>query len=218
MNKKHISEQIIKYCLKMEKDGLTSGTGGNISVKNENRIYITPSGIDYSELIPEYISELDEDGNFLGIGKRPSSEREFHSKIYKTRPDVKSIVHTHSTYACVLGCLKKELPPVHYLVASAGKKVPVAGYAGFGTKELADEICSVISDSNAVFMANHGLVSVGKTLYQAYSTALYIEFVSKVYVISLSCGKPFELDENEIADAVERIDSYLGSKKNLWDK
>jgi len=210
MNKKNIAEQIIKYCLEMEKDGLTSGTGGNISIKNDNKIYITPSGIDYNELMPEDISELDEYGNFSGIGKPPSSEKEFHFKIYKTRPDVKSIVHTHSTYACVLGCLKKELPPIHYLVAAAGKKVPVAGYAGFGTKELADEICSVIHDSNAVFMANHGLVSVGKTLYQAYSTALYIEFVSKVYIISLSCGKPFELDDNQIGDAIKRIGSYLG--------
>jgi L-fuculose-phosphate aldolase len=210
MNRKDICEQIIKYCLKMEKDNLTSGTGGNISVKHGNKIYITPSGIEYNELETKDISELDEDGNFSGVGKPPSSEKEFHSRIYKLRPDVKSIVHTHSTYACVLGCLKKELPPIHYLVAAAGRKVPVADYAGFGSRELANEICSVILDSNAVFMANHGLVSVGKTLYQAYQTALYIEFVSKVYVISLSCGKPFELDDNQIDDAIKRIESYLG--------
>ncbi|MDY0133029.1 MAG: class II aldolase/adducin family protein [Desulforegulaceae bacterium] len=210
MNKKEIGNEIIKYCLKMKKDGLTFGTGGNISVFLDNKIYITPSGIEYEELLAEDISELDENGNFLGKGKPPSSEKDFHSKIYKTRSDVKSIVHTHSVYASALGCLKKELPPIHYLVASAGKKVPVADYAGFGTKELGDNICSLILDTNAVFMANHGLVAVGKNLYQAYSTALHIEFASKVYLISLSYGKPFELDEVQIEDAVDKIANYLG--------
>ena len=208
---KNIKEEIVKFCHKMQKDGLTSGTGGNISVSEDNKIYITPSGVNYESLLPKDISELDKDGNFLEKGKPPSSEKGFHAKIYKKRPDVKSIVHTHSTYACVLACLKKELPPIHYLVAAAGKKVPVAEYAGFGTKELADNICSEIGDSNAVFMANHGLLSVGKTLSQAYLTALYIEFASKIYVISLSCGKPFELDNMQIEDAVKRIGNYIGN-------
>ncbi|MGE4520149.1 MAG: class II aldolase/adducin family protein [Desulfobacteraceae bacterium] len=207
---KDIKNQIVRYCLKMQKDGLTSGTGGNISVLHDNKIYITPSGVEYESLLPDDISELDSNGNFFGKGKPPSSEKGFHAKIYRTRPDVKSIVHTHSTYACVLACLKKELPPVHYLVASAGKKVPVAEYAGFGTDELADNICSSIGEFNAVLMANHGLLSVGKTLKQAYSTAQYIEFAAKVYVISLSCGKPFELDDLQIEDAVKRIGNYTG--------
>lgn len=204
-----IKQAVIDYSLKMVKDGLTTGTGGNVSIKDNDKIFITPTGVDYNCLDCDDISELDLEGNFLGNGKKPSSEYAFHCGIYAKRNDVKCIIHTHSLYATVLACLKKELPPIHYLVGLSGKKVPVADYALFGTKELSNNILSVMEDYNAVLLANHGLVCMGKTPDQAYSIALNIEFACKVYVLSMSAGTPINLTDDQINEVQNRLNNYM---------
>ncbi len=206
-----IKKNIVKYCVKMLKDSLTTGTGGNISVKNRENIFITPSGIDYLELDFKDISVLDLNGNYLGNGKKPSSETAFHCAVYKKRPDVQAIVHTHSVYSTVLACMKKELPPIHYLVALSGDKVPVAEYGEFGSVELSDNIISVLENYNAVFLANHGLVTMGESLLQAYNTALHIEFCSKIYVLSLGIGTPNIIESKELNKIKNKIKNYTGN-------
>lgn len=209
MDDNSIKEKIVNYSKKMITDSLTTGTGGNLSVKFNNRIYITPSGVEYDSLKAEDISVLDLDGNFLGIGKKPSSEKGFHLGIYQSRGDVSSIIHTHSTYSTILACLKKELPPIHYLVAIAGNKVPVAEYAKFGSDELGENILRVLKDYNAVFMANHGLMACGISVEAAYAVALNIEFVSEIYVKALGVGNPVVLTDQQIGDVEEKLNNYI---------
>ena len=204
-----IKENIIRYGNEMVKEALTTGTGGNLSFKKADSVFITPSGIDYRDLTLSDIVELDLNGNVINGEKKPSSETEFHLGIYRNRKDVTSIVHTHSTYATVLACLNRELPPIHYLVALAGNKVPVAEYAAFGTRELSEKIIAVLEDYKAVFLANHGLVAMGNSLSEAYSIALNIEFVSKVYVKGLGAGNPVSLSEDRIKAVKEKLDNYL---------
>jgi len=201
--------KIIEYSNKMLEDRLTIGTGGNISIKTrENFVYITPSGIPYERLKPEDISVLDLKGNLIN-GKKPSSETDLHLALYEKREDISSVIHCHSLYATVLACMKMELPPIHYLVAFSGNKVPVADYAPFGTKALTDKTVLAMKNYNAVLMANHGLLTSGMNVEHAYSVALNIEFACNVYVKILSAGDPVILNNGRIMDVKTRLDNYL---------
>ncbi|MCJ8343832.1 MAG: class II aldolase/adducin family protein [Cetobacterium sp.] len=132
--------KVIEYSQKMITDGLTKGTGGNISILNveKNLMAVTPSGIDYFKLTLEDIVIIDvENGKVVDGEKVPSSESDMHRIFYKYRKDIKAIVHTHSKYATALSCLRKSLPSTHYLLAVAGVEVPCAEYATYGTVKLA---------------------------------------------------------------------------------
>ncbi|NNG02444.1 MAG: L-fuculose-phosphate aldolase [Desulfobacteraceae bacterium] len=203
-------EQIIHFGRQMITAGLTTGTGGNLSVVNreEGFISITPSGVPYAKITPQQIAVIGFDGlHRCGTGK-PSSETAFHLALYKARPDIRAVVHTHSVYATTFACLGEEIPAVHYLVGFCGYKVPVAPYATFGTAELADNICRAIGDVNAVLLENHGLVAVGKDLPHAFAVAEEIELVSRIYYQARCIGTPKILPDTEMKRVLEKFKSY----------
>ena len=119
----------------MVESGLTTGTGGNLSMldRKSGRVAVSPSGIEYGALQPDDVVLTDLDGNIIDGDCKPSSELGFHLTLYNQRSDVRAVVHTHSPYAPTIACLGWEIPAVHYLVGFAGKKVPIAPYATFGT-------------------------------------------------------------------------------------
>ena len=190
--------------------GLTTGSGGNISYFNrqEQCIAITPSGIEYPRLKPEDIVILHSDGTHCQGNNRPSSEVGFHLSLYNQRQDVNAVVHTHSTYATTFACLNREISAVHYLVGFAGKKVPLAPYATYGTPELALNISNTIADYNAVLLANHGLVAVGKDLTAAFNTAEEIELVARICYQAECIGKPIILSDGEMERVIEKFADY----------
>jgi L-fuculose-phosphate aldolase len=100
------------------------------------------------------------------------------------------------------------LPAVHYLIGFGGKKVKVAPYAAYGTQALSDNICSVIGESNAVLLANHGLVCVGTDLKQAFTTAEMIEYVSHLYLLTKSVGEPTILNDQQMDEVIEKLKHY----------
>jgi len=160
---------------------------------------------------------LDLDGNHVDGDLLPSSELGFHLALLRQRMEIKAVVHTHSDYSTALACLRWELPAVHYLIGSAGFKVPLAPYATFGTPELAEGICETIGDGNAVLLANHGLVAVGVSLSKAFSTAEMVEYVAKLYLITRSVGSPVVLNRGEMQDVLEKFTTYgvqPGKSKN----
>ena len=134
-------KEIIVYGKKMITDGLTRGTGGNISIcdAEQKLMAITPSGIDYFKLTPEDIVIIDvETGKIVDSNRVPSSESDMHRIFYKYRKGVFSVVHTHSKYATAISCTDIEgLPAINYLLAVAGTDVPCAEYATYGTIKLA---------------------------------------------------------------------------------
>lgn len=179
-------EQVVRYGKKLIDRRLTTGSGGNISVYNreKNLVAISPSGLDYYETTPEDIVILDIDGNLVEGKHRPSSEAGMHLAFYKNRADVSGIVHTHSKFATAIACMGWELPAVHYLIGMAGHRVKCTGYATYGSDELAKEALETIGDSNAVLLANHGLIALGEDVDRAFSTAEHLEFVSEVYYLT----------------------------------
>lgn len=183
-------KQIVEYSKKLITRGLTTGTGGNISIyKRElGLIAITPSGKDYFKTRPEDIVILDLDGNIRDGSLKPSSEWEMHHIFYKNREDANGIVHTHSKYATAISCMGWDLEPVHYLIGLAGYEVKCAEYALYGSEELAENALKALGDRKAVLHANHGLTALGDTLERAFSTAEQLEFVSEIYYLTKVLG------------------------------
>ena len=203
-------EQVVRYGKKLIDRRLTTGSGGNISVYNreKNLVAISPSGLDYYETTPEDIVILDIDGNLVEGKHRPSSEAGMHLAFYKNRADVSGIVHTHSKFATAIACMGWELPAVHYLIGMAGHRVRCTGYATYGSDELAKKALETIGDSNAVLLANHGLIALGEDVDRAFSTAEHLEFVSEVYYLTKTLGTPNILSDENMDEVMKKFGTF----------
>ena len=203
-------EQVVRYGKKLIDRRLTTGSGGNISVCNreKNLVAISPSGLDYYETTPEDIVILDIDGNLVEGKHRPSSESGMHLAFYKNRADVSGIVHTHSKFATAIACMGWELPAVHYLIGMAGHRVRCTGYATYGSDELAKKALETIGDSNAVLLANHGLIALGEDVDRAFSTAEHLEFVSEVYYLTKTLGTPNILSDENMDEVMKKFGTF----------
>lgn len=201
---------IVLYGKKLITSHLTTGSGGNLSIINrkEGLIAISPSGIEYFDMKPEDIVVVDLDGNVKQGGCTPSSELSSHIALYCRREDIHAVIHTHSVYATTIACLNWELPAVHYLVGFAGTKVPLAPYATYGSRGLADNICNTIGQNNAVLLANHGLMAVGKDLKTAFAVAEEIELVARIFYQAKTAGEPVILDDEEMKRVICKLKQY----------
>lgn len=201
---------LVEYGRKMVTQGLTTGSGGNISIidRTAGQVAITPSGMDYFAISEEDIVVSDLNGHRVAGHRTPSSELPFHLALYRHRDEIQAVVHTHSVFATTLACLHKAIPAVHYLVGFAGPDVPLAPYATFGTAALSKAIIDTIGDRNAVLLANHGLVAVGHTLREAFNIAEEIEFVAQVYYQTLTVGDPKLLSREQMEEVLVKFKSY----------
>lgn len=195
-----LRKKLIETAQKAQKLGLVPLTFGNFSLRDKKSglILITPSGINYDELLPSDIVVVNTAGDIIEGKRKPSIEKIMHCKIYEKRPDVYGIVHTHSTFATVWASAKNELPViVAELAGLVGEKVKVAPYEPMGTQELADVVTGTISTDYAVLLANHGLLTVGPDLTTAFTNAVIVEEGAKIayYAANLGQLKPLPADE-----------------------
>lgn len=190
--------------------GLTTGAGGNISVRlpEGGGVLVSPTGIHYSEMLEDDLVVTNMDGAVLVGSRIPTSELSMHLAIYTAREDCGAVVHTHSPYASTFACLREEIPAVHYLVGFAGMRVPVADYATYGTTALARNALSALGEGNAVLLANHGLLAIGRDLASAYAVAEEIELVARLYYQARSIGAPVLLDDAEMKRVIDKFRSY----------
>lgn len=194
---------VLKTGVKMAGAGLVIGAWGNISqrVKKENLVVITPSGMPYGCLKMADIVVMDMEGRVVEGERRPSSEYLMHLEIYKKRWDVEAIVHTHSIYASSLAVARAPIPPIlEDMVQLVGGEVPVADYARAGTAELARVAAEKAEASNAVLLANHGVVGVGKSLEEALMVCHIVEKAAQIYILSKIAGHPHILPESEAVE------------------
>ena len=205
-------QAMIEACLGMNASGLNQGTSGNVSIRFEGRMLITPSAVPYEAMSPEMIASMDlsDDMNDAFDGpNKPSSEWRFHWKILKARPEFNAIVHAHSPFCTTLAVLRKPIPACHYMVAAfGGADVRCAGYAPFGTEALAELALAAMEGRNACLLANHGMIVAGKTMEQAMWRAVELETLARQYCQALSLGDPVILSEAEIDDTLRRFDGY----------
>jgi len=147
--------------------GLNRGSAGNLSHRCGDGMLITPTGMGADDLRPEDLVWVGDDGTLRGDWQ-PSSESPFHAAIYRVRPGLQAVVHTHSPNAAALACLRRTLPAFHYMVAVAGgDDVPCVPYHLFGTEALSQAVAGAFATRDACLMANHGLVAGGATLAKA---------------------------------------------------
>lgn len=205
---------VVAYGKKLITSGLTTGTGGNISIFNREAglFAISPSGIDYFETAPADVVVMDLDGNVVDGDRRPSSEKDLHRIFYTDRDDIDAVVHTHSTYCTVLATLREPLPASSYLVAFGGPEIRCGGYASYGTPELAKLTFDAMKDRQAALMANHGMVAGAKTIAGAFNVAAQIEQCAKVYVIARAIGNPVILDDDEMRRMMVKFRDDYGQK------
>ncbi len=207
-------EVIVNFGRKLINAGLTTGSGGNLSIYNraEGLVAIKPTGVDYFVMRPEDVVVVTPDGKIVDGELDPSSELRMHLALLNHRPSITAVLHTHQVYATTIACLNWELPAVHYLIGFSGNKVPLAPYATFGTQELSDNIVRCIGNYNACLMANHGIVTVGATMDDAFATAEELELVSRIYYQTRCIGTPAILPDTEMEVIKERFKTY-GQRK-----
>ena len=202
---------ITEYGLKLIDKDLTRGTGGNLSIYNreEDLIAISPSGISYEEINLEDIVIINPEGKVVKGDHKPSSELDLHLLLFQKRNDINAIIHTHPTYATTIACLNQEIPPVHYLVAYAGDKVPCAKYAAFGSKKLAKNVSKAMGKNyNASLMANHGLITVGYNIKEALATTEMVEYTAEIYYHTKAIGEPKILNKKQMNEVMNKFDDY----------
>lgn len=199
--------QVADICRRMRRDGLVVGTSGNVSVRSGDLVAVSPSGLDYDEMTPETVGVHRLDGDPVDAPLEPTTEMPMHLAVY-ARTDARAIVHTHSTSATVLSTLVDEVPPIHYLIAMFGGPVRVAGYATYGTDELAAEMIRALEGRTACLLGNHGAITYGTTLAAAYSQAVYLEWICDVYLRASGAGAPRLLDADEIDRVRRKLRTY----------
>jgi L-fuculose-phosphate aldolase len=202
-------EDLVRHGIRLLDDGLAIGTAGNLSLRLGDTVLITPSGHGYRELTPDDICpvSLASTGNgAIDPPRDASSELPLHLAVYAAT-DAAAVVHTHSPEIVALSAVRDELPAIHYAITGLGGPVRVAGYERFGSDHLARAAVAALTDRRAVILRNHGAVSYGASLAQAYDRALILEWLARVYRMACSLGDPHILsaaDLDEVAAEMRR--------------
>jgi L-fuculose-phosphate aldolase len=189
--------QLVSYSARLLADGLAIGSAGNMSVRAGDAVAITPSGISYADMAPEDVCVVALDGTELGNRETPSSETPMHLAIYAAT-NATAVVHTHSPEVIALSASRLELPAIHYAITGLGGPVRVAPYVRFGSDKLAAAAVGALDGRSAVILRNHGAVTYGRDLAQAYDRALLLEWLARTYRMSLSYGEPATLSAAEL--------------------
>ena len=194
--------------------GLTKGVGGNLSRRgDEDRVAISPTGIPYEDITPEMVPVIDVDGELIEGDYEPSSESPMHTRIYRNRPKVGAIVHSHSPYATTFASLAQTIPASHYLVSFIGDKIPLADYATPGSEELGEYAAEALGESyNACLLKNHGVIATGNNVKNALETAQMVEFCARIHYQAVSIGEPAMVPQESIRELQEGLDEYRNLK------
>jgi L-fuculose-phosphate aldolase len=202
-------DEIIAVTHSLDAAGLVPNKSGNVSCRLPDGFAITPAGVPYRALLPAHIVTLPLDGSMAPMEPRPSSEWRMHAAIYRARPDVMAIVHTHSPDATALAAAGRGIPPFHYMIALAGGDVRCMPYATFGTEELAATAVRGLEGRRACLLGNHGVMAIGNTLARAHAVAVEVENLAGEYLAMLSAGlEPLLLDDAEIQKVVAKFTDY----------
>jgi L-fuculose-phosphate aldolase len=204
-------ESLVAYARQMAADGLADGMSGNLSVRAGDLVAITPSGVPYQDMGPADICLVRlADGAPHGTARRrPSTETPMHAAVYLAVGEpAGAIVHTHSPFVVALSAVLDVLPAVHYAMAGLGGQVRVTPYTRFGTGELAASAVAGLAGRSAVILGNHGALTYGATLRQAYDRARTLEWLAAAYARASQAGTPRTLTGQqltEVADATREL-------------
>ena len=196
MNDRGLRCKLVDVARAMNSTGLNQGTSGNLSLRIEGGLLVTPSSLAYDQMEPEDLVAIDFCGQPLQTGlsgdkRRPSSEWRLHADVLADRPDAMAVFHCHPIHATALACHDRGIPPFHYMTAVAGgDDIRCAPYATFGTEALSAHTVQALQNRHACLLAHHGLVSLGRDLDQALKIAIEVETLAQMYLQALQLGEP----------------------------
>ncbi len=208
-----LREEIWRLHLELPKNNLVAWTSGNVSARDPQSglVVIKPSGIKYVDLRPEHMVVVDLEGDIVEGTLKPSSDTASHLYIYRQRPDVNGIVHTHSRYATAFAAIGKPIPV--YLTAQGdefGGPIPCGDFALIGGEEIGQVVVASIGDSPAVLLKNHGVFTVGKNAEAALKAAVMVEDVAATIWLALQIGQPDEISPENVAKLHYRYTHVYG--------
>lgn len=202
----------------LPRNNLVVWTSGNVSGRDPESglVVIKPSGVRYEDLTPENMVVVDLDGKAVEGDLKPSFDTFAHVYVYRHRPDVRGVVHTHSCFATAWAAVGKPIPVVLTAICDEfGGPIPVGAYARIGGDEIGQEIVRSIGDSPAILMKNHGVFTVGTTPEAAVKAAVMVEDVARTLYYAYQLGTPEEIPADEVA-RVHRgyVERYGQGKRN----
>ncbi|MFJ3668716.1 class II aldolase/adducin family protein [Streptomyces sp. NPDC090106] len=205
----HAWAELLATARRTVTDGLVVGTSGNVSVRVGDTVLVTPSGVPYDRLTPDDITGVDLQGRQTLGTLVPTSELPMHLAVYRSG-DAGAVVHTHAVHATAVSLLVPELPAVHYMTAALGGAVRVAPYATYGSHELAENMLRALADRSACLLRNHGTITYGQTLAQAYDRTAQLEWMCRLWLTASSVPglTPSLLTEPQLTEVADRLRGY----------
>lgn len=192
----------------LDRAGLIFLAAGNISVRHEDAMLISPAGASAETIRPESFVRTAFDGR-CDAGLRPSSEWSMHAAIYCAFPRAEAVVHTHSDHCVAMACTNQALPPFHYMLAAfGGGDVRCTAYETYGSVELGQSAVAALDGRTACLLGNHGMIAHGTSLRKAFNAAYRLEILCRQYILARQAGPIALLNEDQIAIAVERYRNY----------
>lgn len=208
-----LREEVWRLHLELPKNNLVKWTGGNVSARDPGSGYviIKPSGVRYEDLRPEHLAIVDLEGNRVEGDLKPSSDTASHLYIYRHRPDVNGIVHTHSPYATAFAALGRSIPVCLTAIADEfGGPVPCGDFALIGGEEIGQIVVDSIGDCPAILLKNHGVFTIGPTAKAAVKAAVMVEDIAHTVWIALQMGQPDEISPEDVAKLHRRYTHVYG--------
>jgi len=193
----NIIAELEKYSEKLVNSGLVVGAGGNLSMRDGEYMYISPSGYDLLEVKQESWVQVHIDTGKVLSKLKPSSEIEMHLECFRNNNYIKAVLHAHPTYSIAVSSTGQDIPPMFPDFPAMIKNISYIDYIIPTTNLLAEAVANVITSSQSIVLRNHGVLTVGSTMKEAYFYMQLIEEAAKVYAISRTIGEPRILTENE---------------------
>jgi len=208
-----LKEELVQLHLELPKNNLVVWTGGNVSARDQETglVVIKPSGVRYEEMRPEHMVVVNLEGEIIEGNLKPSSDTASHLYIYKHRPDVCGVVHTHSAYATAFAAVNKPIPVVLTAIADEfGGPIPCGGFALIGDETIGKVVVESIGKSPAVLLKNHGVFTIGKSAKSAVKAAIMTEDNAKTVWLALQIGTPDEIPMEDVEKLHRRYTHVYG--------
>jgi L-ribulose-5-phosphate 4-epimerase len=208
-----LKEQLVQLHLELPKNNLVAWTSGNVSARDTETglVVIKASGIRYEGMSPEHMVVMDLSGKVVEGNFKPSSDANSHLYIYKYRPDVGGVVHTHSRYATAFAAVGKPIPCVLTAIADEfGGDIPCAGFALIGDEAIGEVVVESIGNSPSVLLKNHGVFTIGKNATAAVKAAVMTEDVAATVWMALQIGTPDVIPQEDVERLHYRYTNVYG--------
>jgi len=209
-----LREVVWKCNLELPRNGLVKMTSGNVSGRDPETglVVIKPSGYSFEEMTPEHMVVVNLDCQVVEGNLKPSTDTDTHLYVYRHRPDVFGMVHTHSPYASSFAALGQSIPACLTSSAMLGGEIPLGGYAPIGGEDIGQEIINKIGRARAIVMQNHGVFTIGSSPQQATKMAVEVEEIAKITHLAMLRGQPILLTPSQVDYMVDLYQNDYGQR------